>query len=119
MYIQIAHERNAEMLLSQLAIIKLMTKGSPDITISQDQAPEGWVSENVGPTVIVSIQADAKVDITEETKKLQKQLALARQNQEKINKRLSQPGYANAVPEAVKVKDLEKVSCLHYSFLPS
>lgn len=53
--------------------------------------------------------ADGKADSAAETKNLEKQLAVARRNREKIEKRLSQPGYADAVPEAAKAKDQEKV----------
>lgn len=93
----------------QIAIMKSMVKGASGVTITRNKALEGWVSENVGPAVFVSIEADGKVDTVGEEKKLQKQLAIARQNQDKIKKRLSQAGYANAVPAAVKVKDVEKV----------
>ncbi|KAI5448911.1 hypothetical protein NCC49_005764, partial [Naganishia albida] len=85
-----------------------MIKGSIHIAISRNNAPEGWCSENIGPAVIVSIPTDGKADSAAETKKLEKQLSVARRNQEKIEKRLSQPGYADAVPEAAKAKDQEK-----------
>lgn len=110
--IQVGDERCADMMSSHLNIMQSMIKGSIHIAISQNNAPEGWCSENVGPAVIVSIPADGEADSAAETKNLEKQLTVARRNQKKIEKRLSQPGYADAVSEAAKAKDQEKVGLI-------
>jgi valyl-tRNA synthetase len=108
-HVEVSDERTREMIIAQINIMKAMIKGSSGVVIIRNKAPEGWFSENVGSTIVVSIEAGSKVDTLEEEKRLQKQLAVARKNQDKVEKRLCQPGYADAVPAAVKAKDSEQV----------
>lgn len=110
-YIQVSDERTQDLIASQIAITKSMIKGSCGVIVSRNpQALDGLVSENVDSTITVSIQADGKIDALAEAKKLQRQLAMARQNQDKLQKRMNQTGYEKAVPAAVKAKDAERVS---------
>ncbi|KZT01902.1 uncharacterized protein LAESUDRAFT_763338 [Laetiporus sulphureus 93-53] len=110
LFVRAQSGNEAALFESQVPTMTALTKNCKFVKVVREleDVPAGCGSAVISPTVVMHILVRGQVDIDVEIMKCNKKLGLARMNLEKVRKVEAQSGYADTVPEDVRLVNEDK-----------